>query len=277
MHQQLHPYFLLLITITFILIYIPGSLCQDDEQFSKCGEPLRCGNMDIDYPFWGKDRPNYCGGHSSFEIKCENDIPKIAFESTKYKVIGIHNPSRILTLARDDLLSNNICLDRPENDSLDLNTFSYVSSDQNITLYFRCSLLGGFQMPTSYRFTCSGNLFGIYTVGSPFDLTSVTCQNQIIVRVNRTNAVALDSDKASEQLLKTAIAGGFSVSWMPSIDSKCLQCDISGGRCGSNPSFTAFACHCADGTHPTDCNDGQNQGGANLLSTIFHYLLESMD
>lgn len=99
-----------------------------------CSEPILCGDIEIKYPFWGGGRPEYCG-HPSFEIKCESNIPNIAIKSTAYKVIAIDTPTRILTLARDDLLSN-ICLDNPENASLDFNIFSYISTDQNITLHY---------------------------------------------------------------------------------------------------------------------------------------------
>ncbi|XP_027770090.1 LEAF RUST 10 DISEASE-RESISTANCE LOCUS RECEPTOR-LIKE PROTEIN KINASE-like 1.4 isoform X3 [Solanum pennellii] len=260
----MHPYFLLFTTTIFILIYIPGSFCQDDEQYRSCGEPFRCGSMDIVYPFWGGSKPEYCG-HPSFEIKCESNIPKITIESAGYEVIDINTPNRIVTLARDDLLSN-ICLDNAENASFDLNTFSYLSSDLNITLYFGCTLRPGSQLPASSpnRFNCNSNIFGIYTlINVPFDLSLVTCQEEIIVRVNQTNAVALASPTASVEVLKRAIAGGFSVNWTATIDSKCNQCDMSGGRCGSNPDSGDFACHCENGTHPNGCNNGQNQAGDN--------------
>ncbi|KAK4367965.1 hypothetical protein RND71_011757 [Anisodus tanguticus] len=264
MHRELHPYFLLLSTIFFILIYIPGSFCQDDERFRKCGESFSCGDIAINYPFWGGGRPEYCGGHPSLEINCESDILSIAIESTTYKVIAINTFTRIVTLARDDLLSN-ICLDNPENTSLDLNTFSYVSTDQNITLYYGCTLRSGSQIVPTFPnvFKCDSNIFGIYTlIDVSFDFSLVTCRNEIIARVNQTNAVALVSGTASVEVLRTAISGGFSVNWTTaSFDYKCQQCDKSGGRCGSNPGFAAFSCHCVTGTHPTNCNDRQNQGG----------------
>ncbi|CAN4083181.1 unnamed protein product [Withania somnifera] len=278
MHQELHPYCLLLITIIFILIFIPGSLCQDDERFRRCSEPFRCGDINIDYPFWEESRPEYCG-HPSFKIKCEGNIPKIDIESTTYKVIAINTGNRIVTLARDDLLSK-ICLDKPEDASLDLNTFSYASSDLNITLYYGCTLRPGFQMPTTSPnvFRCSSNEFGIYTmIDVSFDFAPVTCQEEIITRVNQTNAVALASSTASVEILKRAIAGGFSVNWTANIDSKCEQCDKSGGRCGSNPDSAAFACHCVTGTHPTQCSDRQIQAGGNFFSTIPLNLLESIE
>lgn len=265
----MHPYFLLFTTTIFILIYIPGSFCQDDERYRSCGEPFRCGSMDIGYPFWGGRKPEYCG-HPSFEISCEGNIPKIAIESTRYEVIDIDAPNRIVTLARDDLRSS-ICLDNPKNASFDLNTFSYVSSDLNITLYFGCTVRSGLQVPPSSpnRFNCDNNMFGIYTlIDVPFDISLVTCLEGIIARVNQTNAVALASPTASVEVLRRAIAGGFSVNWTAGIDSKCQQCERSGGRCGSNPDSGDFACHCLNGIHSNDCNDG-----GNLFSIITHNLL----
>ncbi|KAM3285961.1 hypothetical protein P3S67_024760 [Capsicum chacoense] len=248
----------------------------DGERFWRCGEPFRCGDIYINYPFWGGSKPEYCG-HPSFEIKCESNIPKIDIESTTYKVIAINTPTRIATLARDDLLSD-LCLDRPENASLDLNTFNYVSSDLNITLYYGCTLVTNQQMPSDPRvFPCGGGTFGLYRLMSvPFGLPGVRCQNQIIYKVNQTSAGALASGTTSVEVLRTAIAGGFSVNWTARIDSGCQQCDTSGGRCGSYPDSAVFACHCADGTHPTNCSDGQNQAGGNIFSTIPRNLVGSM-
>ncbi|WMV16858.1 hypothetical protein MTR67_010243 [Solanum verrucosum] len=256
MLSDLHSTVILFIILCFL--HMPISLGQDDERYRNCGEPFRCRGMDIVYPFWGGGKLEYCG-HPSFEIKCESNIPKIAIESTRYEVIDINTPNRIVTLARDDLLSN-ICLDNPENASVDLNTFSYVSSDLNITLYFGCTVRPGLQIPTlsPNRFNCDSNMFGIYTlINVPFDLSLVTCQEKIIARVNQTNAVALASPTASVEVLRRAIAGGFSVNWTAGIDSKCQQCGNSGGRCGSNPDSGDFACHCLNGIHSNDCNDGQ--------------------
>ncbi|KAF3669555.1 putative receptor-like protein kinase [Capsicum annuum] len=262
MHSNLHSAVILFINILCLLHMPTSSLCQDDQRlFWRCGEPFRCGDIYINYPFWGGSKPEYCG-HPSFEIKCESNIPKIDIESTTYKVIAINNTTRIATLARDDLLSD-LCLDRPENASLDLNTFSYVSSDLNITLYYGCTFVANQQMPSDPRvFPCGGGTFGLYTlIGVPFGLPGVRCQNQIIYKVNQTSAGALASGTTSVEVLRTAIAGGFSVNWTARIDSGCRQCFTSGGRCGSNPDSAAFACHCAAGTHPTDCSDGQNQDG----------------
>ncbi|KAF3669554.1 putative receptor-like protein kinase [Capsicum annuum] len=247
--------------IILCLLHMPISLCQDDARFRRCREPFRCGNMNRGYPFWGGSRPEYCG-HPSFEINCENNIPKIVITSITYRVIAINTPNRIVTLARDDLLSN-ICLDKPENTSLDFNLFRYVSSDQSIALYYGCTLLSGSQTPTSPNvFTCSNNTFGVYTVIEvPFDFSRVRCEHQVVTRVNQTSAVALASGTASKEVLRTAIAGGFSVNWTESTDSTCQQCVRSGGICGSNPDTAAFACHCVNGTRPTDCNNGQNQAG----------------
>ncbi|XP_009802455.1 LEAF RUST 10 DISEASE-RESISTANCEUS RECEPTOR-LIKE PROTEIN KINASE-like 1.4 isoform X3 [Nicotiana sylvestris] len=261
MHQQLHPYFLLFSTLIFVLIKIPGLFCQDDERFRMCSEPILCGDIEIKYPFWGGGRPEYCG-HPSFEIKCESNIPNIAIESTAYKVIAIDTPTRILTLARDDLLSN-ICLDNPENASLDFNIFSYISTDQNITLHYGCTLVSGQQLLNDPKvFNCNSNIFGIYTmIGVLFDFSRVRCESEIIARINQTSAVALASATATVEVLRTAISSGFSVNWTANIETLCGQCDKSGGRCGSNPDSAAFACHCATGTHAFNCTDAQNQDG----------------
>ncbi|KAH0698262.1 hypothetical protein KY290_015200 [Solanum tuberosum] len=179
----MHPYFLLFTTTIFVLIYIPGSLCQDDEQYRNCGERFRCSSMDIGYPFWGGRQPEYCG-HPSFEIKCESNIPKIAIESTSYEVIYINALNRIVTLAWDDLRSS-ICLDNPKNASFDLNTFSYVSSDLNITLYFGCTVRPGLQLPPSppNRLNCNSNIFGPVRIPTAAIVATACIAGLVIISV----------------------------------------------------------------------------------------------
>ncbi|ONI17211.1 hypothetical protein PRUPE_3G145600 [Prunus persica] len=65
--MNLYPFqkisFLLVITSTICLLYIPRSLGEeDDEQYLKCSASSQCANFpNIGYPFWGSSRPNYCG------------------------------------------------------------------------------------------------------------------------------------------------------------------------------------------------------------------------
>ncbi|BFG25360.1 hypothetical protein CerSpe_116340 [Prunus speciosa] len=63
-------YFLLVITSTIYLLYVPRSLGVDDEQYLNCGASFQCANIpNIGYPFWGSSRPDYCG-YPEFKLNC---------------------------------------------------------------------------------------------------------------------------------------------------------------------------------------------------------------
>ncbi|KAK7847938.1 hypothetical protein CFP56_006096 [Quercus suber] len=50
-----------LITLSFFLAILPPSYCTDDACFVDCSRPYECGRIiNVSYPFWGVNRPEYC-------------------------------------------------------------------------------------------------------------------------------------------------------------------------------------------------------------------------
>nr|GMD49977.1 LEAF RUST 10 DISEASE-RESISTANCE LOCUS RECEPTOR-LIKE PROTEIN KINASE-like 2.1 [Ipomoea batatas] len=176
----------------------------------------------------------------------------------------------------------------PQNASLDFNLFNYVpSGDQNITLFYGCTLVKpdlncsepNFSFgcnnnenrslgpplfdPTSDNFNCTlfkDSSFGVYGLGtSPrigSFLDNVRCGGiQIVVTVTQGAFEALaNASHASEELLRSSMAGGFSVEWKAN-NSLCQECLRSGGRYGSNGNLisTQFVCYCANRTFSSTC------------------------
>ena len=59
-----------LISLFFFSTILPPSYCIDDERFVDCSRPFDCGRIkNISYPFWGGNRPEYCG-IQGVELRC---------------------------------------------------------------------------------------------------------------------------------------------------------------------------------------------------------------
>ncbi|KAF8376703.1 hypothetical protein HHK36_031620 [Tetracentron sinense] len=264
MHPKLFPSPLLFILIIFVvLVHVPISLC-DDERYGNCSQPFVCGSLgNIIYPFWGRDRPQFCG-HPGFELDCQDDnITEIEIMSEKYRVLEITPDSQILKVARDDFW-NNICPLRLVNTTLNFTIFNYASTVHNLTLYYNCTLKNIPSVPLfvqSSAFNCSVNKttqYGFYVTGTtPADAFLWKCGDNVIVPVLQTAANALETNGTT---LGATLDGGFELQWTVG-SATCNQCLGSGGQCGYNSSTGQFNCFCRDQPYSKTCfTPGTNSG-----------------
>lgn len=266
----------LFLFIFFIQTPVTFTQSNGSSEYAACGEPFSCANIEnIGYPFWGGSRPAYCG-HPVFELNCRNQSPKITIRSVEYKVVSISNQTA--TIVRDDLLSN-ICPQNPQNASLDFNLFTYVSSgNQNITLFYGCTLILPVQVPIPNLFNCSedssnSNSRGLWSPipglpNIPGISNIIKCGIKIFVTVSQgVLETSLRTSLASKDLVTTSISSGFSVEWKAN-NGLCADCMSSGGLCGSNvTNSTEFVCYCANGTFSSTCGDtaGNDNNVAGVL------------
>ncbi|XP_019154740.1 PREDICTED: LEAF RUST 10 DISEASE-RESISTANCE LOCUS RECEPTOR-LIKE PROTEIN KINASE-like 2.5 [Ipomoea nil] len=228
--------------------------------YEACAQSFSCGDIDdIGYPFWGGSQPAYCG-HPSFGLTCSDESsPEITILAVKYKVLGIS--SQAATIVRYDL-STNICPSIPQRASLDLNLFSYApSGNQNITLFYGCTIVNPVSVPIPKLLNCSeegsdsnrNNVLWSPTTGLP-SIPGITsnifrCGIDIFVTVTQEafDSLVKASLNVTEDLLRTAVGGGFSVDWKAN-NTLCEDCTGTGGRCGSNgdPISTQFICYIAN-------------------------------
>ncbi|THG16105.1 hypothetical protein TEA_018931 [Camellia sinensis var. sinensis] len=95
-------------------------------------EEFQCANFpNISYPFWGGNRPDYCG-HPNFGLDCQGDALRITIQSA-YRVLAIDTTTRTLTVVREEFW-NNTCPTQFQNTTLDTAHFTYLSDSQNLTL-----------------------------------------------------------------------------------------------------------------------------------------------
>ena len=252
MHPHLFPTITLsLMVITITLIHCPTSLCAEDEQYN-CSTTFQCGGLkSLSYPFWGSNRPEYCG-HPGFWLDCNNNFPLINITYMNYRVLDINNTFRTLKVARTDYWET-ICPVELGNTTIDFNIFSYTSST-NLTLYYDCPSTPPNSIPdltTTYgQFYCSMNNTNFTNY---YAKDTRNTQNSSISSIGvcgySVDLPILQSagpTYTTEATVTAAIDGGFMLEWKAN-NTQCDECVGAGGLCGSDPTTKAFACHCASG------------------------------
>ncbi|KAL6324596.1 hypothetical protein AAG906_013408 [Vitis piasezkii] len=237
MHPNLFPaYFIFFI----ISVHVHTSLCAENEQYLNCSTPVQCANMEISYPFWGGNRPGYCG-HPGFELSCDGDAPEFTMVEVSYRVRDINNASQTLTVARADFW-NDYCPQKYINTTLNVTLFSYSTRYPRLTLYYGCppSIQG---LP--HAFICSSGTTNITGYLATNDTTLVTCNNSVTVPVSQSAVDAIENSNGSSSLLTAALNNGFGLVWAAN-NSLCQRCVASGGQCGYKSSTNEFTCYCRD-------------------------------
>nr|TKS00421.1 putative receptor-like protein kinase [Populus alba] len=229
--------------ITLIaMIFICGStivFANDDERYVNCSNSFDCGDIKgVGYPFWGSNRPDYCG-YPELKLNCSDQDLEITIEKLTYKVLGIDNQTRTLSVARKDY-AEYICPTLILNTTWIPNLLNYTSDDQNITIYYGCPTQGA---PTSLfvpQFPCNINateMTGYFTAfanlsvlgSSASSLTGylATCKDSIKVPVRESAFQQILSTRTAAQLLE-GLNEGFGLEWNAS-NSLCDTCQLSGG------------------------------------------------
>nr|GMD55463.1 LEAF RUST 10 DISEASE-RESISTANCE LOCUS RECEPTOR-LIKE PROTEIN KINASE-like 2.4 [Ipomoea batatas] len=218
---------------------------------------------------------NICPSHpqnASLDFNLFNYVPSgdqnitLFYGCTVVKpALNTRIPARPFPAVSDPISENFNCTESKDNSSFNCiikNHVSFVS----ISNIFNCS---------------EGNSsFGVYGLGtSPRigSLDNLRCGIQIVVTVTQGAFEALgNASHASEELVRTSIAGGFSVEWKAN-NSLCQECLRSGGQCGSNGNLisTQFVCYCANGTFSSTCTNirSHTNGDKNALSSAAAIIL----
>ncbi|XP_004290449.1 PREDICTED: probable serine/threonine-protein kinase At1g18390 isoform X3 [Fragaria vesca subsp. vesca] len=265
----MHPYLLLLqllVILAVLLSGVPKSLGVDDDRYLNCSQSFQCAKLEnIGYPFWGSNRPDYCG-FPEFRLNCSGDAPTISIREQEFRVLSINQSQSTLTVARADYW-NNVCPTPLTNtttiDNSSSRILQFASDVQQLLLFYACPPLN-IPLPPQLtsQFNCTINStansinyyvtedltdFGISNISSSFG----TCNTTVTVRVSQSAASDLALN-TSEENLADALDSGFNLIWDAS-NNLCQQCQGSGGQCGYNTSSTEFTCYCKDGPNPSNC------------------------
>ncbi|KAK1565289.1 hypothetical protein Q3G72_023378 [Acer saccharum] len=242
--------FHLVITISFFLIVVPVSHCQDvdDDRYSNCTIPYPywCGSseLNLSYPFWGDKRPRNCG-REVFEIKCEeNEYHFIEFGTQKFRVLSINYSHPNMTIARADLWNDYCPGIVSQHTLIDPLLFKYSPNVRELSFFHQCE--ENFYSHRPNYFNCSLQdkvIPGFYNVPDrPLWNLSNTCKAEIKIPV----LLAALHDLIETRNLSEALNKGFEVEYYAN-ETYCLPCIYSGGRCEPNHSNPGqLVCLCGD-------------------------------
>ncbi|POO01882.1 Wall-associated receptor kinase, C-terminal [Trema orientale] len=210
-------FFQLLIIALSTLIRFRFSYSSDTQEFIQCSRPYKCGTLrNLSFPFWGNDRPEFCG-HQSFELDCRyKQYPVIEINGLEYRLLD-NTPLDKMTIARLDLWDNP-CSPKFLNTTLDHDLFR---GDGDVVYY-----------ADDYLMRILRPELGM-------------CRGVVRVPVFKT---ALENTMGGKVELKEALNQGFEVEYYyySSRLWGCRSCEESGGSCGFNTTTQKFLCFCRD-------------------------------
>lgn len=244
--------------IILILITLPQSYSQENDTLSVCSQPYTCGSLtNISYPFWGHNRPHYCGV-TGFQLQCHNNQnTTIQASSQTFNVLHINQTSFTMRLVLQNF-SYDVCPPNVTNTSLSGTLFRFLPNVENITVLYNCPS----QVSASHNFTCQNNSSerGFYVKETQLQQFPGLENCGFSVQVPVLEGVSLNS-------LKEAVKEGFDVQYNA---SECTACRDSGGVCGTNQNDNSvFSCYCHDGTHESDCSTHRS---SNSMISLFPLL-----
>ncbi|OMP04726.1 hypothetical protein COLO4_09361 [Corchorus olitorius] len=251
----------------------PTTLCADDPRYSNCSTTIRCGNIaDISYPFWGVNRPSYCG-KSGFELKCEDDVPRIEMGENTLRILSLNHQQKSLKAAREDYW-NGYCPSKLIDTTIDFDHFDYGPNLRNLTLFYGC--LPSTSLPSFLNnCTIDGVMMDVsYAVSSGLgDIRPGVCRGSVIVPISETAAENLEVNPLT---MNDALKGGFDLKWHVDND-QCKNCIDSEGACGYNQTTNSFICFCRNQTSETTCPLTQGTNFSAFFSLSSCVLINAMN
>lgn len=269
------PFLTSMLALVFFSTTLPQSHSQKNDSYSTCSKSFSCGTLitNVSYPFWGGNRPQFCGGHG-FKLTCmHNQNTSIQVGSQKFNVININQTASTMRVVRTDLVYDS-CSSNFTNTSLSGSPFSFLPTVQNVTIFYECPSWGSIVGNSTFTCRNDSNKHAFYVVNGTeqvqqFSAGLQNCGVRIQVQVSK--GVVWDAESGVDTL-KKALDQGFDVKYDAGWSSQCSVCRESGGTCGTNEKQNGsahFSCYCPSGTHDAACPTHKS----NALFLLFSYLL----
>ncbi|KAK2631243.1 hypothetical protein EUGRSUZ_L03194, partial [Eucalyptus grandis] len=271
MHPRRHPFWdlslCILITTALSLIRAPTTHGADDASYLSCNSTIQCGILqNASYPFWGSNRPSYCG-LPNFELTCQdNTTPLLNISNQIFRVLQFNDSLKTMTVARNDYWGT-ICPASYTNTTQAVtSSFGYTSDTVagNLTLYYGCEA-----SPTTTasaivnsQFNCTTNgVTGYFITKKVSDITNIDptilatyfggCTTSVVLPANQSAIQEIELNPTNATVV-SAIDKGFGLQW--TVDNQCTLCLASGGQCGQDTSSGNFVCYCRDKSYSSTCS-----------------------
>ncbi|OVA04953.1 Protein kinase domain [Macleaya cordata] len=257
-HRSSYSFLIISLVIFLLLVQdVPVSFGQGNVDLSNCSVlNFTCGDRftNISYPFWGNQRPHYCG-LPGYKLDCVDDGVNTEIEilSEKYRVLGIDQLRNIMKIIRKDFLDEDDACPADGFDTItpDFNLFNYPPD--NLTLYYGCPAFSGSNAFPN-KFICQTNetsntdayYWSKTLAGGISPPNPSICLKSIEVPVMDPTLRRLAADPTNITILSSILREGFDVNYSDVADSVtgCYECVNNGGECryslASVPSFTCF-------------------------------------
>ncbi|KAL2941323.1 LEAF RUST 10 DISEASE-RESISTANCE LOCUS RECEPTOR-LIKE PROTEIN KINASE-like 2.1 [Bienertia sinuspersici] len=253
-----------------LLVLLPVLSNGANSEYSACSIPYSCGRIqNIGYPFWGGNRPEYCGT-SNFKLNClaGAEYPTMSVYnngSIGLNVEKINTSSHTIYIAREKMLHNCYAYDTSNITLLPSLKENYPSKDR-ITLRYGCNNCSNIVGNSSKSFKCANtdNTIGdVYYFNGDTNYSSCSCVNHVSVPMEEGLMQEL---RNNESLSLWSALTQLPVEMVYAADfEKCSKCEESGGKCGSS-SDNKFMCYCKNGAQPLKCSP--SSGGRRKLAII---------
>ncbi|KAG0449296.1 hypothetical protein HPP92_027413 [Vanilla planifolia] len=214
------------ISLLFSFLLCPAWLILSqatDYYYQKDCYPKSCGPLvNVTFPFWLRGRqPEYCG-LPAFEIRCEDDVPRLVLLQEENRVLNISYENRTATISTATVSEANGCgLPYYNLSSFSLSSFAISSANRELVFVFNCTA------PTArfVKFSCLDKNIYAY-LGGAFQRTEdgggLHSCFEVVMPV-------LSSPGANVDQYKELLAKGFLLDWNA---PDCSECLTSNGQCG---------------------------------------------
>lgn len=233
--------FFLLTTLPEISNCQPPQQPQTTSNYSICREQnYNCKKLsNISYPFWGHNRPSYCGGGDAFKLNCfidqnQNATTTILLGSQNYTVRSIDLKTYTMKIKRTYLVYD-VCTPQFNDNYLNPTIFRFPTRTHNISIFFNCS--SDVLSYANYQSLCGSQNNAICFDDAKGKILEQTpelngCGRHIRVQadfafVPNTNFGVIGSDD-----LQQIIEEGFQVNYV--VNKECIKCLGSEGYCWNN-------------------------------------------
>lgn len=266
-------FFLCIAFLSFVVFLTIPLSNGEDTKFKACDTLYSCGKIkNLGYPFWGDDRPKFCG-IPDFKLSCndQDHQPTMNALHTDYvqvpvDVFRINTSSNTIVFSLDKLL--NTCHLEPYKNLTMLPTLKLDGNYRNITVFYGCKGTESsfFKYHPKKSFNCykyDGTKDIAYYFDRQSDINKIAKRSQLC----KNNVTFLVNERGLDEL---------GANWLVTAEYKvnsstCSQCEKSGGRCGSSDDQSSdnFLCHCRDGSHPLVCP----RNGMLILQVFLYFLI----